>query len=190
MFDIFNKKNNNLNNSTNSNKNLIIESIIQKRKPFEEKVLKTGENLDKLLTSFERFTQVFIAAAKDDELSMEFSGLSQVMSDAAQYAGKLRALRSDIALLQKRFSRDTLNIAVIGRARQGKSRLLQTITGLGKDEIPDGNLAFCTGVRSDIINDPTVETAYAKVNFLSEKEFMDEKVAPYFKDLCKALHTC
>lgn len=192
MFDILNKNNNlndnssgrNLNNnSANSNKNLIIESIIQKRKPFEEKVLKTGENLDKLLTSFERFSQVFNAAAKDDELSMEFSGLSQVMSDAAQYAGKLRALRSDIALLQKRFSRDTLNIAVIGRARQGKSRLLQTITGLGKDEIPDGNLAFCTGVRSDIINDPTVETAYAKVNFLSEKEFMDEKVAPYFKDL-------
>ena len=116
MFDILNKNNNlndnssgrNLNNnSANSNKNLIIESIIQKRKPFEEKVLKTGENLDKLLTSFERFSQVFNAAAKDDELSMEFSGLSQVMSDAAQYAGKLRALRSDIALLQKRFSRDT-----------------------------------------------------------------------------------
>jgi len=37
------------------------------------------------------------------------------------------------------FSRSTLNIGVIGRARQGKSRLLQSLTGLGTEEIPSGD---------------------------------------------------
>ena len=164
-------------------KQQFIERIIKKRKPFQEKVLKTGENLDLLLTHFERFNSVFSVIVKDEELNSEFSGLSRLLEDAAHYVDELRKLRSDISRIRKRFSRDTLNIAVIGRARQGKSRLLQTITGLGRDEIPDGNLAFCTGVRSDIINDPNAEVAYAQVNFLSKKQFIDEKIAPYFEDL-------
>lgn len=160
-----------------------IEGIIKKRKPFQEKVLKTGENLDLLLTHFERLNSVFSVTVKDSGLNMEFNGLSRLLEDAAPHIEELRKLRGDISRIHKRFSRDTLNIAVIGRARQGKSRLLQTITGLGREEIPDGNLAFCTGVRSDIINDPNAEIAYAQVNFLSKKQFIDEKIAPYFADL-------
>ena len=107
-----------------------------------------------------------------------------VMLDAfTKPVSELRKIDENLALLQNRFSRDTLNIVVIGRARQGKSRLLQTITGLSTEEIPDGNQAFCTGVRSDIINTPSTDTAYAQVSFLSERQFIEDKLAPYFRDI-------
>ena len=92
-------------------------------------------------------------------------------------------LMADLHNIAARLSLRTLNIAVIGRARHGKSRLLQTITGLSAQEIPDGNLAFCTGVRSDIINDPSASEAYAVVNFLTERRFISENIEPYFADL-------
>ena len=41
--------------------------------------------------------------------------------------------------IKKRFTRTTINIGVIGRARQGKSRVLQSLSGLSGDVIPDGN---------------------------------------------------
>ena len=78
---------------------------------------------------------------------------------AGVYTSVESDLNADLERLRNRFSRKALNITVIGRARQGKSRLLQTITGLSAEEIPDGNLAFCTGVRSDIVNELQVENA-------------------------------
>jgi hypothetical protein len=85
--------------------------------------------------------------------------------------------------LKKRFSRDTLNIGVIGRARQGKSRLLQSLSGLTADEIPDGDRQHCTGVRSTICHQPTLLNPYAQVWFYSEQSFLDDIIAPYYKAL-------
>jgi len=84
--------------------------------------------------------------------------------------------------LKTRFSRPTLNIGVIGRARQGKSRLLQSLTGLTKDEIPDGSGQHCTGVRSTIQHHSDIET-YGEVLFYTEHTFLNEIIAPYYQDL-------
>jgi ABC-type phosphate/phosphonate transport system ATPase subunit len=46
--------------------------------------------------------------------------------------------------LQARFSCDTLNIGVIGIMRQGKSTLLQSLTGLGNNVIPAQSGGACT----------------------------------------------
>ncbi|MEA5489852.1 hypothetical protein [Pseudanabaena galeata] len=83
--------------------------------------------------------------------------------------------------LKNRFSRNTLNIGVIGRARQGKSRLLQSLSGLS-DEIPTGSLTDCTAVRSTIHHNPNVET-YGEVWFHSERSFLDEVIHPYYEKL-------
>ena len=160
-----------------------IESIIQQRKPLAERVLGVRERLTQALDQFERFQVLCRSTLQDKELAPEFGDLGRILDEAARPMRDGVALKDDLTLIQNRLSRDTLNIAVIGRARQGKSRLLQTITGLTTEEIPDGNQAFCTGVRSDIINDPTAERAYAQVNFLTEKRFIDENIAPYFRDL-------
>ena len=59
-----------------------------------------------------------------------------------------------LALVQSRFSRTTLNIGVSGQARTGKSTLLQSISGLGDDQIPVGSGLPVTAVRSRIFNVP------------------------------------
>lgn len=84
--------------------------------------------------------------------------------------------------LQIRFCRDTLNIGVVGRARQGKSRLLQSLTGLTAAEIPDGDRQHCTGVRSTIQHNSRVDT-YGEVWFYSEQSFLDEVISPYYEKL-------
>jgi hypothetical protein len=81
--------------------------------------------------------------------------------------------------LKSRFSRDTLNIGVVGRARQGKSRMLQSLSGLSAVEIPDGDRLHCTGVRSTIMHNPNVES-YGEVWFHTERSFLDEVIAPYY----------
>jgi len=84
--------------------------------------------------------------------------------------------------LWKRFNRDMLNIGVVGRARQGKSTLLQSLTGLSDDEIPSSDGLPCTSVQSIIYHHPEDRT-YAKVYLYSEEEFIEEVIAPYYQEL-------
>lgn len=49
-------------------------------------------------------------------------------------------------------------------------------------EIPDGNQAFCTVVHSGIINIPNLTSAYAQASILTERQFIYEKVALFFRD--------
>ena len=164
-----------------------IESIINQRAPLAEKFNNSREKLAKILAKLEDFfklCQKYHVEAAD----LEAGSLTELfrMVDASEHiVNEGSWLMADLHNIAARLSRRTLNIAVIGRARQGKSRLLQTITGLTAQEIPDGNLAFCTGVRSDIINDVTADEAYAVVNFLTERRFINENIAPYFQDLQK-----
>ena len=70
---------------------------------------------------------------------------------------------------------------MIGRAGQGKSRLLQSLSGLS-DEIPTGDRSHCTGVRSTIHHNPNVET-YGEIWFHSERSFLNEVINPYYEKL-------
>jgi hypothetical protein len=71
----------------------------------------------------------------------------------------------------------------VGRARQGKSKLLQSLTGLSAAEIPDGNDQHCTGVRSNIHHEAKVEETYAEIWFHTEHSFLAEVIEPYYKQL-------
>ncbi|MBR0560411.1 hypothetical protein [Neokomagataea anthophila] len=59
---------------------------------------------------------------------------------------------ASLNLLKARFSRSTLNIGVSGRARVGKSTLLQSIAGLTDEQIPTGSGLPVTAVRSRIFH--------------------------------------
>ena len=56
----------------------------------------------------------------------------------------------------KRFQRDYISIATIGKEGQGKSRLLQAIGNLSGQIIPSGDAGSCTGATSIVWNDPTL----------------------------------
>lgn len=64
----------------------------------------------------------------------------------------------------KRFERDSLNIATVGKARQGKSTLLQAISTLGNDVIPAFDAGDCTGAVSIIHNDSSMEPGQVRVD--------------------------
>lgn len=74
--------------------------------------------------------------------------------------------------LQKRFSRERINISFVGRAGQGKSLVLQRISGLGSDIIPSADGMDCTGARSIISNTVGTETK-AEITFFSELEYVN-----------------
>ncbi len=160
-----------------------INSIIQRRKPFADHIINAKQSLDKILEQFIRLKGICSSALSDDALSHERETISEIFRGFdTRKADELQAGMSNI---HRRLSRNTINIAVIGLARQGKSRLLQSITRLNPDVIPDSNRIVCTGVRSNIINDPEASDTFAYVNFLSEEEFITNTVGRYFRELQK-----
>ena len=164
-----------------------IEKIINQRTPIAEKFDSSRKRLSQILEKLDEFFTLCKKYSNDVADTDSLAGLFSVTNAFEHIINEGNLLMADLHNISARLSRKTLNIAVIGRARQGKSRLLQTITGLTSTEIPDGNLAYCTGVRSDIINDVTAAESYAVVNFLTERRFIKENVAPYFQELQKCI---
>ncbi len=73
--------------------------------------------------------------------------------------------------LQKRFERDEVHISFVGQAGQGKSLVLQRISGLPGTIIPSSDGGDCTGAKSTISNSPGEETR-AQITFYTEQEFI------------------
>ena len=82
--------------------------------------------------------------------------------------------------VEARFARDTINVGVSGRARVGKSAMLQSISGLTDEQVPTGEGANVTAVRSRIFHGAQTQ---AVITFHSSTSFLDEIVLPYFRDL-------
>jgi hypothetical protein len=124
-----------------------ISQIIEKRRPLAKKIESVEvilKNLSVALRQLEKQRDQLIDKVGDRGT---IGRLREIDCSAIQRSidAELTTLNS----LKSRFSRQTLNIGVVGRARQGKSRLLQSLTGLSKAEIPDGDDQHCTGVRSN-----------------------------------------
>jgi ribosome biogenesis GTPase A len=90
-------------------------------------------------------------------------------------------LNAAIVSLTKRFSKETINIGVAGKARQGKSTLLQQISGLTNKEIPTSDELPCTGAKSKIYH--SEDAPYAKIEFYSKEEFLKEILHAYYDKL-------
>ena len=160
-----------------------IQRIIDKRKPFANNILAAQSSLSKIIRHFKELRGLCNNALADESLANERTAVNKILS--LFNLSQAEELAHDLDNIHKRLSRDTLNIAVIGKARQGKSRLLRTITGLSRYEIPDNDGPVCTGVRSDIINDPDAPEAFAYVDFISEDSFIQNVIGRYFRELKK-----
>ncbi|QDL10928.1 hypothetical protein DP113_26100 [Brasilonema octagenarum UFV-E1] len=103
---------------------------------------------------------------------------------AINFADIQKRITSELFVLSKlksRFSRNTLNIGVVGLMGQGKSTLLKSLSGLSDQEIPAYEGAACTAVRSLVCNkEGSVEV---RVILHSEKTFLEEVILPYYKSL-------
>jgi ATPase subunit of ABC transporter with duplicated ATPase domains len=142
-----------------------IAQIIQKRRPLAQKIETVESNLKTLSAALRKLEKQRDQILVDDSVAVgrpseiDFSAVQRNIDNELTTLNNLRA----------RFSRNTLNIGVVGRARQGKSRLLQSLTGLSSAEIPDGSGQHCTGVRSNIHHNPEIGETYAEVCFHTQR---------------------
>lgn len=143
-----------------------LETIIQKRKarlPYIEKKLKHMQEILSKLTDLDYIKSQMIdrkGNIKEDgkykdllssnpDMAWKLQGLDTGSCRAAVNAavGRLEECR-------ERFSRESINISVIGEARRGKSALLKSISGLSSYVIPAFESTDCTGAPSVICNRP------------------------------------
>lgn len=89
---------------------------------------------------------------------------------------KCSKISESIQAASKRFKRKNVSIAIVGESRQGKSTLIQKITGLENDAVPTAVGGICTAARSRIING---HDKRAKVTFYDQNEFLHDVIAPY-----------
>lgn len=158
-----------------------ISAIIEKRRPVARRIEAVELHLKTLSEALGALQAQCTAQIQKIEDSEVCDRLEKV--NTAPLQSSIKAELQALDKLKQRFSRDTLNIGVIGRARQGKSRLLQSLSGLTTDEIPDGDRQHCTGVRSTICHQPTASDAYGEVWFHSEQSFLKDVIAPYYTAL-------
>ncbi|MCZ7460428.1 hypothetical protein [Streptomyces sp. WMMC940] len=86
-----------------------------------------------------------------------------------------------LATVRSRVSRSTVNIGVSGRARNGKSTLLQSLSGLDDRQIPSGRGQPVTAVRSRIYHSATDRGA--RLTMHTETSFIQDVIAPYHTEL-------
>lgn len=158
-----------------------IAQIIEQRQPLARRIGSVISNLESLRTvlhDIESYRQHLLQKVDNAEVTQNLNAIDLV-TPHHQLTQELGVLEK----LQARFTRDTLNIGVVGRISQGKSTLLQSITGLGNDIIPArGGGEPCTAVKSVVHHRPGQETQ-AKITFHSVSSLFKEVILPYFEKL-------
>lgn len=162
--------------------NQIVEQIIESRKKRLPLIQAKQEMLGELEEALDNFDSLKSALVDADGNVLE-GRYKAVMDKYPEMAIKLNALSSNecrksireamkrCKLAEKRFSRESINIAVIGKARVGKSEFLKSISNLSNYVIPAFSETDCTGAVSIIENKPGV-TLEARLTFKTEEEIV------------------
>ncbi|MFD3524960.1 hypothetical protein [Streptomyces sp. NPDC058653] len=101
--------------------------------------------------------------------------------DVAEMARAARDCLEVLGTVRRRVSRATVNIGVSGRARNGKSTVLQSLSGLDDRQIPSGRGQPVTAVRSRIYHSSTDRGA--RLTMHTEASFLRDVIAPYHEEL-------
>lgn len=149
-----------------------IDSIIKVRNSKVSSIDNAITNLD-LCESAVRKIESLQAKCIDGSLSVEdevmdrIKGISlkEFYTAAGQYRDKLN-------MLKDRFSRKNLHLSLVGRARMGKSLVIQKITGLDSSIIPSSDGSDCTGTKSSITNSDSSDVT-AEITFYTEYELIN-----------------
>lgn len=159
-----------------------IDAIINERKQR----LKIIEDEIKKVETSESAVNAFKEA--QHKLNFETLGISKDIADKignisfSDYDKALHMCKAELKRLKIRFSRDKINISFVGRAGQGKSLVLQKMSGLGGTVIPSAAGSDCTGAKSIITNTEGVDKPYAEITFFSEEE-MVQIINKYLEDI-------
>ena len=146
--------------------------VIKKKKGF-------FEELGSLMDEYSTLRETILSQIKEQKgeyyvMSVEDPTFQDKveLADPSAFMLQLQKCQAECERLEKRFNRDTINISVVGRAGQGKSRLLQSISGVENDIIPADTGGDCTGAKSTIANAPG--QMHAKIKFYTEQEIVSQ----------------
>ena len=159
-----------------------IKKIIEKRReqvPFVEKIISNYEDVKNCLKSFELFKEMLL----DDSGDIKESPYALVLRQRPElkiffqsFSTKTIVLKIEDQLkklerIRKRFNRSEISIQIYGKAGNGKSRLVRSITGLPEDVVPTTDInEHCTGASSYIANSTNF---VARIYFYSQQEILD-----------------
>jgi energy-coupling factor transporter ATP-binding protein EcfA2 len=161
------------------NRTTKIASIIQQRIPLKDKIRAVRANITTLksnLQDLKEYRDRLIAEVEDPNV---INCLQEI--DFLTIESRIAEELAVLTKLEARFSRNTLNIGVVGLMGQGKSTLLQSLSGLTNNEIPAFKGGACTAVRSTIYHQEG--QTYAEVTIHSEDSFLKEVISPYYEKL-------
>ncbi|NER22561.1 MAG: hypothetical protein F6J96_18045 [Symploca sp. SIO1C2] len=169
----------NQNTMTYTNRAEKIAKIIDKRLPLAQEIQTVEQKLDSLanaLLAIDQHRYYLQGQLPEPKIRERISAI-----DFSRLRFQISQQQAQLQKLRHRFSRDTLNIGVVGLMGQGKSTLLQSISELTNEEIPALRGGACTAVRSTICHQPG--TTYAEVTVHSEESFLQEVITPYYQEL-------
>lgn len=159
-----------------------IDNVLENRKKSVSKVEKTLKYIRSLIEYLGKLDSLKNELQKSKTID---KGTKSILSNLDQEIDSVtKDLKIELEIwfnLKRRFSRETVNIGVIGRMGQGKSTFLQSITNLSDTEIPASKGQACTSAQSVIYHSP--EKQFAKVYFYPEKEFIEHVIKPYYSKL-------
>ena len=163
-----------------------IDRIIETRKEKSEELRQRKAAVQALKGELKEATSALTLRTreiKDEELRAQYTALFASMDSKAvqkRVDQLLRSMEDGI----KRFDRDYISIATVGKERQGKSQFLQSVGNLSNEIIPAYDATSCTGATSIIWNAPEVPagTVRATITFRQPSELLDI-VTPYIRTL-------
>lgn len=156
-----------------------IDSIIEQRQKRLPQIEKMQKRLYEVNETINRLDKVCYEATLEN--SQEYGVL---FAHHPEIAEKLKYINTKsfhnsyldvkeiVDRLYNRFSRQHVHISFVGRAGQGKSLVMQKISGLSSDIIPSSDGADCTGAKSIITNSDT-NNVEAEITFYSRDEYKD-----------------
>lgn len=146
--------------------------VIKKKKAFFNGLMQSLQEYQTLRENV--LSQIKSCSGEYYTMSIEDPTLQQKVeiADPSATILQLQNCLAECERLEKRFNRETINISVVGRAGQGKSRLLQSISGVENDIIPADTGGDCTGAKSTISN--AKGETYAHIKFYTEQEIVTQ----------------
>ena len=162
-----------------------ISRVLEKRMAQKPKLEKAQACMRDLSTTVQSLLALSGSTANNSAASDELKQKAELLNTGLKdFSSRFSEIDAKAANLMARFSKGTINIGVAGRARQGKSTILQAISGLNDTVIPTSSGLPCTGAKSVIHH--CSDAPHAMVEFYREDEFLREIVHAYYDELVES----